>query len=143
MDTLNWKSVNVENGRYFLKIQVPPDCDVLKMSYVSSVKDPERNIEDALSHPIGSSRLEDIVSSCKRSSPQVTVAIAVSDNTRPVPYDGEKEEGILLPLLKRIQKAGVNVENIKIIVATGTHLPTSDEWEKEAFGEHITGRYKI
>ena len=142
MDTSNWKSVDLEYGRDFLKIQVPPDCDVLKMSYVPPVKDPEHNIEDALSHPIGSGRIEDIITSCKKSLSQVTVAIAVSDNTRPVPYNGEKEEGILLPLLKRIQKVGIKVKNIKIIVATGTHLSTSNEWKKETFGEYIISRYR-
>ena len=119
INTLDWEDINLEYGRDLLKIKVPPYCDILKMGYVPALENPREKIEKALSNPIESRPLEDIISSRKKPS-QVTLAIAVSDNTRPVPYHGERENGILLPLLKRLEKAGVKVQNIKIIIGTGT-----------------------
>lgn len=143
IDTCNWKNIYLECGKSLLKIKVPRYCDILKTKYVPALKDPRQEIENALSNPIGSRSLEDIVTSYPKDPLRITVAIAVSDNTRPVPYSGEREEGILLPLLRRLEKIGVKRKNIKIIVATGTHLPTSDEWKEEAFGESIRNNYDI
>jgi len=143
MNTSRWKQIELEYGKDFLQIKVPPWCDILKMEYVAALENPEQQIENALSNPIGSLPIEDIVTSCKKSSSKVSVVIAVSDNTRPVPLSGEKEDGMLLPILKRLTKVGIRAKNIKIIVGTGTHLPTSNEWKKGAFGKFITDKYEI
>jgi len=143
MNTSGWKNINLEYGKDFLEIRVPSWCDILKMGYIPALKNPEEQIENALSNPIESLPIEDIISFYKRSPSKVSIAIAVSDNTRPVPYNGERDDGILFPLLKRLKKAGVKNKNIKIIVGTGTHVPTSNKWKKEAFGKFITDKYKI
>ena len=142
MNTSGWKNINLEYGKDFLQVKVPPWCDILKMRSAPALKNPREQIKNALSNPIGSPPIEDIVASYKSPS-KVSVAIAVSDNTRPVPYSAEKEDGILLPILKRLKKAGIKDKNIKIIVGTGTHLPTSNQWKKEAFGKSITDKYRI
>jgi len=138
-----WKNINLKYGKDFLQIKVPSWCDILKMGKYLSLENPEQQIENALSNPIGSPSIEDIVTSYKKPSSKISVAIAVSDNTRPVPYSGDRKDGILLPLLKRLKKAGIKDKNIKIIVATGTHLPTSNQWKKESFGKFITYKYEI
>lgn len=143
MNTSRWKQIELEYGKNFLQIKVPPWCDILKMEYVAALENSEQQIENALSNPMGSLPVEDIITSCKKSSSKISVAIAVSDNTRPIPYSGEKEDGMLLPLLRRLKKVGIRAKNIKIIVGTGTHLPTSNEWKKEAFGKYITDKYEI
>ena len=143
INSLDWKDISLEYGKSLLKIKVPPYCNILKMGYVPAWENPREKIENALSNPIESQPIEDIISSRKNPS-EVTLAIAVSDNTRPVPYHGERENGILLPLLKRLEKIGVKAQNVKIIVATGTlYLATSDKWKKEAFGGYIKKRYEI
>jgi len=143
MDTKEWRKVEVEYGRNFLSVKVPPWCDVLEMGYTPALDNPGEHIEDSLSHPIESLPVESIIASSKKDPSRITVAIAVSDNTRPVPYNADKEEGILLPLLNRLKKAGVKNKNIRIVVGTGTHIPTSDTWKKEAFGEFIKDNYEI
>ncbi len=142
INSLDWKDISLEYGKDLLQIKVPSYCDILKMGSVPALKNPREKIENALSNPIESQPLEDIIASRKNPS-EITLAIAVSDNTRPVPYHGERGDGVLLPLLKRLEKIGVKTQNIKIIVATGTHLATSDKWKKEAFGEYIKKRYEI
>jgi len=143
MNTSDWKNINLEYGKDILEIRVPSWCDILKMGYIPALKKPEEQIENALSNPIESPPIEDIISFYKKSPSKVSIAITVSDNTRPVPYNGEREDGILLPLLKRLKKAGVKNKNIKIIVGTGTHVPTSNEWKKGAFGKFIIDKYEI
>lgn len=142
MDTLGWKDVRLEHGKDFLMVRIPSYCDILKMRGAAALANPKQEIENALSKPVESQPIENITPSHKRPS-ETSVAIAVSDDTRPVPYNGEREDGIILPLLRRLERIGVKSKNIKIVVATGTHLSTSQEWKKEAFGEFIHTRYKI
>jgi len=142
MDTLGWKDVRLEHGKDFLMVRIPSYCDILKLRGAAALANPKQEIENALSKPIESQPIENIIASHKSPS-ETSVAIAVSDDTRPVPYNGEREDGIILPLLRRLERIGVKSKNIKIVVATGTHLSTSQEWKKEAFGEFINTRYKI
>ena len=72
---------------------------------------------------------------------KLSVAIAVSDITRPVPYKGEN--GILLPLLNRMESSGIPKQNIKIIVATGMHRASTHEEKVEMVGEEIVQQYTI
>jgi len=143
MKIRNWKEIEVEYGRDFFSVKVPPWCEVLSMRHVPPLSFPQEEIEKALSNPVGTLPIESIIASSKKDPSIIKVAIAVSDNTRPVPYSADKKDGILLPLLKRIEKAGVKRENIIIVIATGTHLPTTCAWKKEAFGEFIKNNYKI
>lgn len=143
VDSTGWKDVNVEYGKNILPVKVPPYCDTLTMGHVPALKNAREKIENALSNPIGSSTIKDIVTSSEKPPSRLTVAVVVSDNTRPVPYCAESEEGILYPLLKRLKRAGIKNENIRIIVGTGTHLPTSGEWKRKAFGEVIVENYRI
>ena len=143
MNTSEWKDVSLQYGTDNLQIRVPPWCDILKLKEYPALKNPGERIEDALSNPIYSRRVEDIVASNKKPPSGISAAVAVSDNTRPVPYSGEMSSGILLPLLKRLKKAGIKGRNVKIIVGTGTHRKTSTRWKKKALGEFITAEYEI
>ena len=71
----------------------------------------------------------------------MSVAIAVSDITRPVPYRGES--GILLPLLRQLESSVIRREKIKIIVATGMHRASTDEEKVEMYGEEVVHQYTI
>src|SRR4030042_6641889 len=90
VDTKTWKKVSVELGRNLLEVSVPPDCEELSMKGVPLLSDPRANIEKALSEPIGSPTLEEIIRKKGKLPKELSVAIAVSDITRPVPYKGEK-----------------------------------------------------
>jgi nickel-dependent lactate racemase len=143
MNRDGWKQVCVEYGPAFFKVWIPENGDVLGMKNIPALKNPRSHIESALNRPAAGPGLDTIIKSLKKAARDIQVAIAVSDNTRPVPYNGEREDGILLPLLKRLQSIGIEKRNIKIIVATGTHAATSEKWKREAFGESIRKRYEI
>ncbi|UCB44567.1 MAG: DUF2088 domain-containing protein [Spirochaetota bacterium] len=143
MNKAKWKSLEIEFGDGTCPVRVPQWCDILKMKHLPALEDPRKHIEDSLSNPIGSPALEKLVTSLKKPVDKIEVAITVSDNTRPVPYSSNREDGVLLPLLIKLEEAGVKRKNITIIVGTGTHVPTSSTWKKLAFGATILDRYRI
>ena len=143
MNVKEWKYIDIEYGNSSFRIKVPSWCNILKMRHVPALVNPQEQISYSLSHPIGSPPIGQIISSIKKPLRNVNVAIAVADNTRPVPYSGEREDGILLPLLKVLKSAGIKNDKITIIVATGTHMPTSRLWKERAFGSYIVDHYEI
>lgn len=91
-----------------LNVQViDPVCEAVTVK-------PETLIEEALDHPVGTARLEEIVSSEDR------VAIIVNDHTRPGP-----NAEIVSALLARLDQAGVPREQVEFIIATGSHRATT------------------
>ena len=123
IDTKDWKKISVEFGQNVLEIAVPPNCVELSMKTVSPLTDPRAQIEKALSNPIHSPTLEEIVRKKTKKPEELTAAITVSDITRPVPYKGD--HGILTPVLRRLESSGIPKQNIRIIVGTGTHRPST------------------
>ncbi len=88
-------------------------------------------VEKALDNPIGSKKLEKMVSG------KQNMVIVTSDHTRPVPSK------ITIPiLLNRIRKANPDID-ITILVATGFHRATSKEELIDRFGNEIVKNEKI
>jgi len=93
---------------------------------MTPIPDVRRAVEEALSRPIGSVRLRDLV------KPGQTVAIIVTDITRKPP------EEIILPLLvEELVAGGIKKKDMTAVVATGTHRPNTPEELKEKFGKVV------
>ena len=140
-DTKDWKKISVEFGDDFLEISVPPYCAILHMKEMPSLADSREEISKALNNPIGSPKLEEIIRSKGKPMGEVTVCITVSDITRPVPYKGEN--GILLPLLEIIERAGVKRDKIVIVIGTGMHRASTADEKIFMFGKEIVDNYRI
>src|SRR5512143_2023648 len=140
-DTTGWKKVLVEFGRNAIEVSVPPGCVELTMKDVPVLSDPKAAFEEAFSNPISSPPIEEIIRTKGKPPGEMTVAIAVSDITRPVPYKGEA--GILSPLLRRLESAGIKKENVKIIVATGMHRASTPDEKIEMYGKEVVEQYAI
>jgi nickel-dependent lactate racemase len=141
VDTKDWKKISVEFGQNLIEIAVPPDCAELSMKAVSPLTDPGAQIEKVLSNPIHSPTLEEIVRRKPKKPGELTAAITVSDITRPVPYRGD--HGILTPVLRRLEASGIPKQNIRIIVGTGTHRPSTAEEKIEMLGEPVVKEYLV
>jgi lactate racemase len=141
VDIRHWKKIALEFGSGFLELSVPPDCAILSMKDVPALADPRISIEKALSRPVGCPPLENIIKAKEKLASRITVAVAVSDITRPVPYKGEN--GILHPLLGRLEASGIRKQNISIVVGTGTHRSSTPAEKKEMFGEAMVRAYRI
>ena len=141
IDMKSWRNISVEFGRDVLEVLVPPSCVELSMKDVTILPNPPKAIEEAFLNPIGSPTLEEIIPKKGKPAEEMTVAIAVSDITRPVPYKGEN--GILPPLLRRLESSGIKKEKIKIIVATGMHRASTDEEKVEMYGKEVVEQYTL
>lgn len=86
--------------------------------------DPERAVVQALQNPVACSPIRDLVTN------DPTVCIVICDITRPVP------NGLILPsLVRALLDAGVALEKITILVATGLHRPNLGEELLELVGD--------
>ena len=141
MDTKDWKKVLVEFGRNAIEVSVPPNCVELSMKDVPVLSDSKAAFEEAFLNPINSPPIEEIIRRKGKPPGEMTVAIAVSDITRPVPY--KEEGGILSPLLRRLESEGIKRENVKIIVATGMHRASTADEKIEMYGKEVVERYAI
>ncbi len=98
---------------------------------VAGAEDVEAEIERALTDPIGSKRLSEIVQM------EHKVAIVVDDFTRSTPSHA------MLPLvLAELNSAGVKDENVTIIFGCGTHRTVKPEEAERLVGEEVINRVK-
>jgi len=94
-------------------------------------KSPEELVEASLDHPIGSPKLEELVKGKKN------IVIISSDHTRPVPSK------IITPILLRRIRSAQPDANIKILVATGFHRPSTRHELIDKYGQEIVDREQI
>lgn len=94
---------------------------------------PRELIEDALNHPIGSDRIENIV------KPGEKVCVIISDSTR-----SWQNPGLILEiLLGRLGTAGIKDEDIVIISARGSHREQTAEELRYLVTDKIYNRIKV
>ena len=139
--TKGWKKVRVEFTGGPLVVSVPPDCIDLTMKKADFLKNPGKEIQEALDRPCGGPTLEEVVRGKEKGADRLKVAITISDITRPVPYQGKS--GILPPLLKKLHSLGIQRENIFIIVGTGTHRASTPQEKVEMLGREVISSYSV
>ena len=139
----NCKEINIEYLDDYISLKVPANCETLKLKPTPALANVKQAIDNAFENPINSKTIDEIIGSHAKSVDELTVAIAVSDNTRPVPYHYKDDGNILSPILERLERVGVKRENIKIIIGAGTHAPTSLKWKNSAFGEEVVESYQF
>lgn len=121
-------------GRTGLDVEIP-DRNLVKslaMSAVEPVADADSLIRECLARPIGTPPISELAQGC------TSACIAVCDVTRPVP-----NAAILTPLLAQIEAAGIEREQILILIATGLHRPNEGHELIEMLGHDIVEKYRI
>jgi nickel-dependent lactate racemase len=126
-------------GKTGLKVSLPdgPRYWVVEGRSAAALEDAAAAIGAALDHPIGTKPLVEVAAG-KR-----TAAISVCDITRPAP-----NHLTLPPLLERLHAAGIPVDGVTILIATGLHrCATGAEIESilgpEIAGREIAARYRV
>jgi len=122
--------VNYEGGKKLFSL--PKGWSLISdqdRSTVSGVTDPLKEIRQVLDHPIGSSRIEELV------RPGMDVVLLFDDLQRPTPVH------LALPeILNRLNRGGIPDNRITGICALGTHpSPTSEQLRKKV-GEEAFSR---
>ncbi len=128
------KSVRLSYGKEGLELRVPATADVLTGQAVSPVAQPETAVRGALASPIGSPSLSALLAERK---PQ-TVAVTISDITRPVP-----NKTILPPLLACLNETGIADSQVVVIIGTGMHRPSTPEEHRVLLGDDLLGRVEV
>jgi nickel-dependent lactate racemase len=120
------REVDLAYGRGRLRLRLPEGCrpTVIRQQPLPPLADPAGAVRAALQQPVGSAPLADLARG--RSS----ACLVICDITRPVP------NGLFLrPMIETIVAAGVPLERVTVLVATGLHRPNVGEELEELVGD--------
>ena len=121
-------------GKTGVEISVPDgfQTQVIHSKTGAALVDESGALAWALDHPIGSAGLTELAAGKK------TAAISICDITRPAP------NGVTLPpVLERLHRAGIPVEGVTILIATGLHRGATEEEVLTIVGPEIAAKYRI
>src|SRR5580693_4505356 len=121
-------------GKHRVDVEIPARfaCHVAHARSAAAIADVTASINDALDRPIGCEPL------VKLAAGKRTTAISVCDITRPAP------NGITLPpLLERLHAAGIPVQGVTILIATGLHRAATEDEVRTIVGPEIAERYRV
>jgi lactate racemase len=121
-------------GQHGLDVTLPegPRYEVIESRSASPLPDVAAALDAALDRPIGSKPLRELAAGRK------TAAISVCDITRPAP-----NRLTLPPLLKRLHDAGIPVEGVTILIATGLHREATPSEINHILGPQIAAKYRV
>lgn len=121
-------------GKSGIQVSVPENyrTQVVRSHAAAVLPDVSAALAAALDHPIGCEPLGTLAAG-KR-----TAAISVCDITRPAP-----NALTLPPVLERLHSAGIPVEGITILIATGLHRPATPEETETIVGPEIARKYRV
>lgn len=126
--------IELAYGKRGLTISVPKKnlIKVLTMKKAEPVQDTSIAITNTLLRPVGCAPLFDIAKDRRNA------CILICDITRPVP-----NKILLPPILKSLHTAGIQRNDITILIATGIHRPNLGDELIELVGEEIADKYRV
>lgn len=124
--------VSIPYGKSHLAFDQPYDGLLTsRIEELHSEKTGRQLVEQAMSAPIGSPKLEQLAVGKK------SCTIIISDHTRPVP-----SRDILPPMLEALRRGNPDIQ-VTLLVATGFHRPTTTTELEAKLGPEIVGNEKI
>ncbi len=126
--------IKLPYGKEFVEFTLPEEnlVGVLSPRPVAPSADPDEEIRNTLDHPLDTPAIGEIV------QPGENVLILVDDYTRATPA-----AAILPHLIERLLAAGVQDQDITLLVSTGTHRPCTEAELCEKVGPGIYGKYRL
>ncbi|MHA1884771.1 MAG: nickel-dependent lactate racemase family protein [Promethearchaeota archaeon] len=123
-------------GKKGLDLTLDPkwDTTVIRPNKQSPINDPVKEIQKAISHPLNSLPLKEIIQGKDIIN---NVCIVVSDATRPVP-----SHIILEALINELNVYGVRDDQIFLLIATGLHRSSRDYELDRIIGRTLRKRIK-
>jgi nickel-dependent lactate racemase len=121
-------------GKAGIEVSVPDGfrSQVIMSRTARALDDEQAALYAALDSPIGCAPLLQLAAGKK------TAAISICDITRPAP-----NWVTLPPVLHRLHQAGIPVEGVTILIATGLHRGATDEEINIIVGPEIAAKYRI
>jgi nickel-dependent lactate racemase len=118
--------IELAYGRGSLPVELPAGIQptIIRKAALSALPDSSAALRQALDNPIGSKPLSELAKG-RRSA-----CILICDITRPVP------NGLFLrPMIETMAEAGIPLDRIVVLVATGLHRPNESEELAELVGD--------
>jgi lactate racemase len=133
METINPNPYPLAYGSSYLRLALDSSLstDIISPMEIPSANNPVEIITQSLKHPLNELDLAQFKNI-------KSVAIAVNDKTRPVPH-----QFMLPPLLEKLYSLGITAQNIKLIIATGTHKPMVEEEYERILPADIYKNYPV
>jgi lactate racemase len=126
--------VELAFGKTGIAVELPASFryQLLEARSALGLEDEAAALGAAMDAPIGTPPLAELARGKK------TVAISVCDITRPAP-----NRRVLPPLLARLAAAGIAMEDVTVLIATGLHRPATDDEIREIVGPDLYGRLRV
>jgi lactate racemase len=131
---MNNMKVRFSFGKSGIDVSVPDSyrTQVILSQTAHAVGNELAALNAALDRPIGCAPLTELAAG------KETAAISVCDITRPAP-----NRVTLPPVLERLHAAGIAVEGVTILIATGLHRGATDEEIQTIVGAEIAAKYSV
>ena len=117
--------VEVAYGAGYVGVEVPDDATVVTPQHLDAARDEHACVVEALRAPVAGPPLRELL---RRGQ---TVAIAICDGTRPQP------RRVVVPAILAELDGIVRLEDIVLLVATGTHRGNTDEELRAMLGDDL------
>jgi hypothetical protein len=121
----------VAYGDTGLWLDVPDDSTIVTPSHRPAAVDQRQAVRDALRRPVAGPPLRERVSRGQ------TVAISACDITRPQPRQ------VMIPVLLEELDGIVDLDDVVVLVATGTHRANTPEELRAMFGDEVGDSVRI
>ena len=124
--------VRLAYGEDGLDVELPADrTTVVEPTYAAAPEDQVGLLRDALRRPVDGPPLRDLL------RPGQTVAISMCDGTRPQPRH------LMIPAVLEELDGIIRLEDVVVLVATGTHRGNSDAEIRAMLGDEVVDRVRV
>lgn len=127
-------TVTLRYGRDGLRLSLPASTRILQAPGAPPLPDADAAVRAALARPLGSPPLAELLDA---RTPR-TVAITISDITRPVP-----NRDFLPAILETLNAAGIADDRIVVVIGTGMHRPSTPEEREHLLGADLLDRLEV
>ncbi len=125
-------TVRLAYGEDGLDVELPRDrTTVVEPTYVDAAADQTALLREALHRPVDGPPLRELV------APGQTVAISMCDGTRPQPRH------LMIPAVLEELDGIVNLDDVVVLVATGTHRGNTDAEIRAMLGDEVASRVRV
>ena len=124
--------VDLPYGTKSVKIDIPENARVVIPEEMPGIPDVRAEIRRALDNPIGTASLSQLAMD------KSDVVIVINDITRHAPSGLMLEE-----LLWDLSQAGIQEDQVTVVIANGNHRPNDDEEIREMIGPDLASRLRV
>ena len=130
------RRVRLAYGRHGLYVDLPAEATVIEPNYELGHPDQSGEVRRALRQPVAGVSLRERLKTAGAGGTS-TVAISICDGTRAQPRD------VMVPVILEEISDLVDLDNVTLLVATGTHRGSSEAELREMLGDGVVDHVRV